>query len=168
MAGTAEAGSTVTVRDSETVLGKAQADNSGQWRFATAILAEGAHSFTAIATDAAGNTGAASRALAVTIDTQAPSVALTTVKNDVTGTIVPPSGLTNDNTPTMSGTADPGSTIQVVVSRAKSPDVVLSPTLSGSAWSIAPSTALTDGDYTVTVKAADAAGNVTTVSGGSD
>ena len=39
------------------------------WSYTTAALANGAHSLTATATDAAGNTSAASSALSVTIDT---------------------------------------------------------------------------------------------------
>ena len=44
----------------------------GAWSYTTAALANGAHSLTATATDAAGNTGVASTALAVTIDSTAP------------------------------------------------------------------------------------------------
>ena len=45
---------------------------AGAWSYTTAALANGGHSLTATATDAAGNTGLASTALAVTIDTTAP------------------------------------------------------------------------------------------------
>ena len=48
-------------------LGSAVANGSGAWSFTTAALANGAHSLTATATDAAGNTGVASSALAVTV-----------------------------------------------------------------------------------------------------
>ena len=40
---------------------------TGAWSYTTAALANGAHNLTATATDAAGNTGVASNALAVTI-----------------------------------------------------------------------------------------------------
>ncbi len=72
LTGTAEAGSTVKVYDGTTLLGSAIANGSGAWTYTTAALANGAHSLTATATDAAGNTGAASTALAVTVDTTAP------------------------------------------------------------------------------------------------
>ncbi len=72
LTGTAEAGSTVQVYDGATLLGTAMANGSGAWSFATATLADGAHSFTAKATDAAGNTSSSSAALPVTIDTAAP------------------------------------------------------------------------------------------------
>ena len=53
--------------------GRVTANGSGAWSFTTATLADGAHSFTATATDAAGNVSAASAALSVTIDTGAPA-----------------------------------------------------------------------------------------------
>ncbi len=60
LTGTAEANSTVKVYDGATLLGTATANGSGAWSFTTAALANGAHSLTATATDAAGNTSAAS------------------------------------------------------------------------------------------------------------
>ncbi len=73
--GTAEAGSTVALADNGTVVATVTAGADGLWTadFRAAPLADGAHSFTAVATDAAGNSGTASPALALTVDTQAPS-----------------------------------------------------------------------------------------------
>ena len=62
---------TVKVYDGATLLGSATANGSGAWSYTTAALANGAHSLTATATDAAGNISTASAALAVTIDTTA-------------------------------------------------------------------------------------------------
>ena len=72
LTGTAEAGSTVKIYDGATLLNSVTASGTGAWSYTTAALADGAHSLTATATDAAGNTGAASTALCVTIDTTAP------------------------------------------------------------------------------------------------
>ena len=72
LTGTAEANSTVKVFDGATLLGSATANGTGAWSFTTGTLANGAHSLTATATDAAGNTGVASATLGVTIDTTAP------------------------------------------------------------------------------------------------
>ena len=71
LTGTAEAGSTVKLYDGATLLGSALASGTGAWSYTTAALANGGHSLTATATDAAGNTGVHSAALAVTIDTDA-------------------------------------------------------------------------------------------------
>jgi hypothetical protein len=76
--GTAESGATVTLYDSNgtTVLGTAVA-TGGNWSITSGALGAGTHTITAKATDAAGNTGAASAAQAVTIDTTAPTLAIT-------------------------------------------------------------------------------------------
>gem|GEM_PF-1699112 len=72
--GTAEAGSTVTLYDTDgtTVLGTAVA-TGGNWSITSSTLSEGTHSLTAKATDAAGNVGPASAALVITIDVTAPA-----------------------------------------------------------------------------------------------
>ena len=73
--------------------------------------ANGGHSLTATATDAAGNTGVASSALAVTIDTTAPVAP--TIASFSTDSGVVGDGITNDNTLTLTGTAEAGSTVKV-------------------------------------------------------
>ena len=62
LAGSAVADSLVSVFDGAAVLGTAQADAAGLWRFKTGMLADGAHSFSVIATDSLGDTSAASAA----------------------------------------------------------------------------------------------------------
>ena len=84
---------------------------AGAWSYTTAALANGAHSLTATATDAAGNTGAASTALSVTVDTVAPvapTIASFSPDSGVVG-----DGITNDNTLTLTGTAEANSTVKV-------------------------------------------------------
>ena len=68
MSGTAEAGSTVRLFDGTTPIGTAKANASGAWSVATAQLSEGAHSFTARATDVAGNISTASSLLSIRVD----------------------------------------------------------------------------------------------------
>ena len=96
LTGTAEANSTVKVYDGATLLGTATANGSGAWSFTTAAWRTAAHSFTATATDAAGNTGAASAALSVTIDTAAPAAPAIASCSTDTGTAG--DGITSDNT----------------------------------------------------------------------
>ncbi|MCU8008094.1 DUF4347 domain-containing protein, partial [Shewanella sp. SM87] len=76
LTGNAEANSTVTLTSSiNAVLGTTTADGSGNWSFTTPPLtSNSAHNITATATDVAGNTGAVSTALALTLDTQIPSI----------------------------------------------------------------------------------------------
>ncbi len=67
LSGTAEAGSTVEVFQGATSLGTTVADGSGNWSFTTDPLASATYDFTAVARDDAGNVGAASAVLSITI-----------------------------------------------------------------------------------------------------
>jgi hypothetical protein len=73
--GTAENNSTVELFDGVTSLGTTTATNGGNWNFSV-NLAEGSHSITAKAKDAAGNTSVASGALSVMVDTTKPTVTI--------------------------------------------------------------------------------------------
>src|SRR5262245_33401972 len=111
LTGTAAAGSTVNTYDGSTLLGTATANGSGAWTFTTGTLADATHSFTARASDAAGNMSAVSAALSVTVDTVAPSAPTISAYSTDSGTIG--DGITNDNTLTLTGTAAAGSTVSV-------------------------------------------------------
>jgi hypothetical protein len=65
--GTASANSTVNIFDGTKQLGTVTANASGAWSYTTGTLLDAIHSFTATATDAAGNVSAASTALVVTV-----------------------------------------------------------------------------------------------------
>ena len=67
LTGTAEANSTITVFDNTTQLGTASTNSSGAWTYTTGALANGSQSFTATATDGAGNVSPLSSALAMTL-----------------------------------------------------------------------------------------------------
>ena len=76
LTGTAVANSTVIVYDGATQLGIATVNSGGAWSFVTGALANGAHSLTALDTDATGDISQSSAALQVTVGTQtAPVVA---------------------------------------------------------------------------------------------
>ena len=72
LTGTAEANSVVKMYDGATQIGTATANGNGTWSHTTGTLADGSHSLTARATDAAGNTGAASAVVAASIGTSSP------------------------------------------------------------------------------------------------
>ncbi|AWN41758.1 Ig-like domain-containing protein [Methylobacterium durans] len=154
ISGTAEAGTTITLFNSGTALaGPVVADALGAWSKQIS-LADGAdYSLTATATDAAGNTSSASAALAFHVDRIAPATpAITTT---VAG------GQTNASTLTISGTAEAGSTVTLLNSGASLPGTVVAD--ASGRWSQVLS--LVDGtDYSLTARAADAAGNVSAAS----
>ena len=111
LTGSAEANATVKVYDGATLLGSATADSSGNWSYTTAALTNGAHSLTATATDVAGNTSGASAALSVTIDTAAPVAP--TIASFSTDSGTAGDGITNDNTLTLTGSAEANATVKV-------------------------------------------------------
>jgi hypothetical protein len=156
LTGTAEAGSTVAVYDGDLVIGSASADANGNWSYALA-LPDGAHSLTATATDAAGNTSAASAALAFTQDTvapNAPSMADAAIANGYVDKA-------NDTaSQVLTGTAEAGSSVTVYDAGA-----ALGATTAGAdgKWSCTLG-ALADGSHTLTATATDAAGNVSAAS----
>src|SRR4029453_16200341 len=102
---TAEPNATVEVFEGTTSQGKTQANGSGIWSKALSGLSEGAHTYTAKATDAAGNTSSASNARTVKVDTQAPSVPAITSPAD--------NSYEHDGNFTLSGTAEGNSTVTI-------------------------------------------------------
>ena len=155
LSGTAEANSTVSVYDGATLLGSATANGSGSWSYATATLANGSHSFTAKAADAAGNVGAASTPLAVTVDTVAPAVTMALASD--TGSSSSDKITSN---PALSGTGD----ANAVVTLTQGATVLGTTTANASgAWSFTPS-GLAQGAQTIVASETDAAGNTGTAS----
>jgi hypothetical protein len=85
--GTAEAGSKVELFEEgeNSPVVAATAGPSGDWRAEIAAVTDGAHTFTAKATDAAGNTSSGSGPLRVTVDTAEPSVVRVSPTSRATG-----------------------------------------------------------------------------------
>ncbi len=163
--GTAEAGSTVTLYDTDgtTVLGSTIA-TGGNWSITASAMIDGAHAVTAKATDAAGNTSIASSGLSVTIDTGAPGAPGTPVLATASDTGASNTdNLTNVTTPTFTGTAEAGSTVTLYDTDGTT--VLGSTIATGGNWSITAS-AMIDGAHAVTAKATDAAGNTSIASSG--
>ncbi|MFS2021741.1 Ig-like domain-containing protein, partial [Massilia sp. CT11-108] len=109
---------------------------------------------TAKATDLAGNTSAASPAQGVTIDTSAPAASSTPVLDAASDTGVSNSdGITAATTPTFTGTAEAGATVDLY----EGSTLLGSAVATGGTWSIA-SAALGAGQHTVSTIVTDAAG----------
>src|ERR1019366_8167948 len=158
LTGTAEANSTVKVYDGATLLGSASANGSGAWSYTTAALSNGAHNLTATASDAAGNTGVASSALAVTVDTTAPVAPSITSFSPDSGVVG--DGITNVNVLTLTGTAEANSTVKVY----DGATLLGSATANGSgAWSFTTGT-LASATHSFTATDTDAAGNTSVTS----
>ncbi|MCE0813785.1 BapA/Bap/LapF family large adhesin [Buttiauxella sp. S04-F03] len=163
--GTAEEGTTVKIYDNGLLLGSTTAGAGGVWSFIpTTVLSQGSHNLTVTATDAGNNTSPAA-SFNVVVDTIAPQAPTITLVNDDVGTITGPvlnNGSTNDQTPTITGTGEPGSILTLL--DGTQPLITLTVDSSGT-WSYTP-TLLPVGSHTFTVVAEDAAGNVTSPSAG--
>ena len=154
--------SSVQIYDGATLLGPATI-SSGNWSYTTTALPDGSHSFTAKATDNAGNT-TTTTAVTATVDATPPTETISTTINTDTGatTTISSGGVTKDNTLGLSGTvSDAGGVSSVQIYDGAT---LLGPaTISSGNWSYT-TTALPDGSHSFTAKATDNAGNTTTTS----
>ncbi len=147
--GTSAANTTVTISLGTQELGTATTDASGHWSFTpTTPLAEGSYDVSAVATNSVGNISERSNVNRFTIDTTPPGApVVTSPVNDST---------TSDNTPTLSGTAEPNSRVTLMLNDNTVGTITADAT---GNWSLTPTTPLADGPYTVVATSADAAGN---------
>ncbi|WP_159565965.1 Ig-like domain-containing protein [Budvicia diplopodorum] len=149
----------VTVRDADGVaLGSSTANASGVWSFVLPVQAEGTHSYTAEAQNAAGNLVTASFTL--TVDTTAPT--LPTVEQFIDdvgiyqGTVTALGTVTDDQTPTFTGKGDAGSIVTIYDGEHVLGRVTVNET---GDWSYTPTTSLVEGPHSITVTGTDAVGN---------
>jgi hypothetical protein len=141
LSGTAEAGSTVEVFDGTLSVGTTRADASGAWSKALSNVSGGTHTYTAKATDDAGNASSLSNTKSVNVDATVPDTAITSG----------PSGTVASRDATFAFTStEAGSTFEC--------------SLDGAAYSSCSSpkgyTGLANGSHAFRVRATDGAGNV--------
>jgi len=154
VAGTAEPGSTVTVSDEQgNELCTATADPvTGAWSCKVAPgkeLPDGEHTLSIVTTDPAGNPSDATQKT-ITIDTQPPVVPVVTSPKDGTST--------NNQTPTLAGTGEPGATV-TVTDGPNGPAVCTTTVKADGTWSCSVTT-LPEGDHQLVTTQTDPAGNV--------
>jgi ELWxxDGT repeat protein len=111
LSGTTDGDTTVHVFDGPAELGQVAVGADGLWQFTTPALVDGTHTFTARAEDAPGNLSGSSAGFPVVIDATPPVPP--SITGFTTDTGVPGDGITSDTTPTLTGTAEPGSVVQV-------------------------------------------------------
>jgi Bacterial Ig-like domain/Domain of unknown function DUF11 len=161
LTGAAEANSTVKIYDGATLIGTVTANGAGVWTFTSPVLTDGVHGITTTSTDTAGNTSVASPALSITIDTLTPvapsSPDLTAVSDTGTSST---DNITADNTPTLTGTGEPGSTVKIY----NGATLVGTATVDGTGhWTVTTSV-LADGVASLTATVTDPSGNVSPAS----
>ncbi len=163
VSGTAEVGSkvAVTLDGAGTPLATVTAAADGSWTYTpTSALPDGVHSFTAVATDAAGNASKASAGQSVTVDTTPPServTALSVAGNDVVDSI---EGAGSGVVVAGTLSAGLGAGDSLVVTTGGVSTVVPTADITGTAFAFTapkPSSGWTAG--TATAQVSDAAGN---------
>ena len=152
--GTAEAGSTVRLFIGGSVVGSGVAAGGSYSILLTSALADGTYSVRATATDTAGNVGPSGPAFALTIDTAAPAAptAPSLLAADDSG--FAGDGITNVNRPRLTGTAESGATVRLFVAGSFAGSGVAA----GGSYTIKLNGTWSDGTYSVTATATDAAG----------
>ncbi|WP_191185269.1 Ig-like domain-containing protein [Enterobacter sichuanensis] len=166
LSGSAAPGDTVSILDNGKVIGTVTADSNGKWAFTPdSALADGKHTFTVTATDAAGN-ARTSGSFPIVIDTAAPAPAENIVINDNVGDKQGPVGsgdTTDDQSPTLSGEAEPGSTVDIYDNDEKIGSVIVD---DEGKWSYTPEKPLDKGDHEITTTVTDPSGNTSEPSPG--
>jgi hypothetical protein len=160
LTGSAPVNTTVNLFDGVSKVGTAQVNSSGQWSLTTSALNDGLHKLTATDTNSVGNTSAASEAISVTVDTQAPTAPKIGIYS-TSGAAV--SGTTANNDFILKGTAEASSTVKVFDGDKQ---IGTATTNSSGAWSF-DATDLANGGHSFTSKAMDAAGNTSSASAAS-
>ncbi|WP_166243980.1 OmpL47-type beta-barrel domain-containing protein [Paenibacillus turpanensis] len=147
--GTAEAGSSVTLRLDGNLLSPLAA-GGGQWSYTpSSALADGVHTVTAFAKDTAGNESPVTASVSFTVDTTAP--AAPAIHSPANGAVL------NKAKPVLTGQAEALSVVKLYI------DASLMGTAAADgsgAWSFVLTTPLADGAHTLKAEAEDAAGNV--------
>lgn len=145
--GKAEANATITVFNGGNAVGSAKADVNGLFNIPVSSIGNGSYTFTATATDAAGNRSAAT-SLTFKVDATPPTAP----------TVAFQPASANGNQPMFSGTGEIGTTIKLVNTGGE----IIGQTQVDSAgkWTISPNP-LANGNYSVSVRSFDAADNVT-------
>jgi len=155
ISGIGEPGDTVTVTDQDgDVLGTATVDGNGTWSLDSTHLDDGTYTITATQKDPAGNTSPASAPSTFVVDTTAPDAPVITAPADGT--------TTNDTTPTINGTGEPGDTVTVTDQDGRT--VGTTTVAPNGTWTVTPTNPLPDGTTTLTATQTDPAGNTSPAS----
>ncbi len=151
--------STITLTKNGAPLKSVPIGSDGTWSVSV-TLREGENTFTATASDQAGNISDVSNSVTVTLDNTAPDAPTPDTTPPAAPVITPPTTLTNENTITITGTTVEGSTVTLIQN-----NIALTPTTitsSDGIWSV--DVTLIQGDNTFTATATDQAGNISDVS----
>ncbi|KLW90281.1 hypothetical protein SP99_00471 [Enterobacter sp. BIDMC92] len=156
--GEAEAGSQVSIYTNGHLLATVTVDSKGQWsyQFSGSELSEGINNIDIVATDKAGNSATTSGM--ITLDTIPPETPIILLDEASDTGMSQDDHLTNDKTPTLHGSAEPNSTIELYLNGYKVADVAVD-AMGNWSYTLPDNKITKDGDYTIQVVASDRAGN---------
>ncbi|MCD9087202.1 Ig-like domain-containing protein [Stenotrophomonas sp. SY1] len=160
ISGRGRPGDLVHVYDNDLLLGRVRIPASGEWSLVPVRpLAEGAHEISVTHEDPDGNTSEFSPVYLINVDLHAPERPEIDAVADDQGPDVGPvahGGTTDDNTPTLTGKADPGDKVTIL----DNGNVIGETTVGKDGiWSFTPTTPLMDGQHAFEVMVTDPAGN---------
>ena len=158
--GTGEPGDTVIITDNGKPIGEVVVDDNGNWTFTPETgLEDGEHEISVIIQDPAGNQSEPSDPWVVIVDTTAPDAPVIGGLYDDVGSEtgeLEPSDVTDDNRPTISGTAEAGATVAIYDNGQKLGETTAD---DNGNWSFTPEQPMTDGEHEIIAVAVDQAGN---------
>ncbi|CAH6661816.1 BapA/Bap/LapF family large adhesin [Pseudocitrobacter vendiensis] len=163
LTGTADGNTLITILVDGVAVGTTTSDVNGDWTFTPpTALTDGPHTITLTATDAAGNTTQPVGNFTLTVDTTGPDLPVIDSITDDVGSInneLKGGGLTDDNRPTFTGTAEANG---VVIIFANGVEIGRADVNGTGQWTFTPDVdnALEDGDNVITFQAVDDLGNV--------
>lgn len=150
-------GDTVTIIDNGTEIGTAIVGGDGRWEFTpNPALPDGKHEVVIVVTDPNGNTSDPSPPHTVTIDTEAPDRPVIAEVFDSNGVPIAPGDRTNEDRPTIKGSAEPHSTVTIYNNGVKIGETT---TDKDGQWEFRPDTPLMNDSHEFTAEATDKAGN---------
>lgn len=154
--GSTEANAVVEIFVDGASQGTTNANGSGDWSFSISTpLTEGERVITATATDAAGNTSAASAGLTVTVDLTPPAITVPDLAAASDSGAFDDDNITNVTTPTFEGTTEANAIVEIFIDGGS----VGTTTANGSGVWAFTTAALAEGDHTVAATFTDIAGN---------
>ena len=156
-AGSVPAGLVVELFDASTLVGSDFAPAGGMYSVTSAVLGEGAHSISARFGDAAGNFSTSGPTLPITIDTIVPAQpAAPDMTNATDSGKLNNDDITNFTQPAFTGTIEANARVSLKVDGFSVGTI----TPGGTTYTAAPTSALINGNRSVTITQEDLAGNV--------
>ncbi|MCD1127766.1 Ig-like domain-containing protein, partial [Jinshanibacter sp. LJY008] len=173
ISGTGTAGDTIIVyvKDSggNHEIGRTTVNSEGKWTLRPASpLIKGTNEFTAVEVDPVGNSTDPSASYTVNIDFGKPQPPVIETVEDNVGTITTPlqkGDVTDDNTPTLKGTAVPNGIVTIYNNDVKIGSAQVD---DKGNWSFTPESALADGKYSIKADATNTVGQTSEKTGSFD